>query len=162
MIEQCRADDREFLRAMLASLRPTDRLEIHCLTDGLEEELFQSVKNSAECYKVQSKDGRPYALFGAVLVPGEDGALIWCVCSVFIREKWLSFARESRRILRRWVKEYGVRYNVVAGFDSQAVAWLSWCGARLFEPNPLGRHGEMFRRFEIRKEETACAASLGG
>ena len=144
--------DREFLRSMATSLRPTDRLEIFCLTDAFGKELFNSVKNSVECYKVQANDGRPYALFGAVLVPGQEGALVWCVCSVFIQEKWLAFARESRRILRRWAEEYGVLYNVVAGFNSRAIAWLAWCGARLFEPQPLGRHGEMFRRFEIRKE----------
>lgn len=162
MIERCGTDDREFLRAMLASLRPTDRLEIHCLTDGLEEELLASVENSVECCKVQAKDGRPYALFGAAQVPGEEGALVWCVCSVFMQEKWMAFARESRRILRRWAREYGVLYNVVAGFNSRAIAWLSWCGAEFFEAKPLGRHGEMFRRFEIRKGEAPCAASSEG
>lgn len=90
-------------------------------------------------------DGREMELAG--------GRLVWCLGTPLIKAHKLAFAMESKRILSRWARKYGVLWNYVASFNQDALAWLEWCGAEFFELPAWKGRKERFVRFEIRGGE---------
>lgn len=78
------------------------------------------------------------------------GRLVWCLGTTRVASHHLAFAMESRRILMRWARKYGVLWNYVATFNRDALAWLAWCGAEFYELPAWKDRKERFVRFEIR------------
>lgn len=81
------------------------------------------------------------------------GRLVWCLGTQLIKAHKMAFAMESKRILSRWARKYGVLWNYVASFNQDALAWLEWCGAEFFELPAWKGRKERFVRFEIRGGE---------
>ena len=78
---------------------------------------------------------------------------VWGIKEVTLEAHKLAFAMESKRILSRWARKYGVLWNYVASFNQDALAWLEWCGAEFFELPAWKGRKERFVRFEIRGGE---------
>lgn len=81
------------------------------------------------------------------------GRLVWCLGTNRIAAHRLAFAMESKRILMKWARKYGVLWNYVATFNRDALSWLAWCGAEFYEIPAWQGHKERFVRFEIRAEK---------
>lgn len=81
------------------------------------------------------------------------GRLVWCLGTNRIAAHRLAFAMESRRILMKWARKYGVLWNYVATFNQDALAWLAWCGAKFYELPAWKGRKDRFVRFEIRAED---------
>ncbi|BEU87824.1 hypothetical protein TAMA11512_12880 [Selenomonas sp. TAMA-11512] len=158
------SDKREAGKELLKNLRDADYAEIAAM-EGLKRDTqeyrirsFLAVKNevkssislSDEVWEARKKDGELLVLWGRRKLEGFDGCLIWCLGTDAIKTMFASFARESKEILRGWVKEYGLLYNAVSEENTDAVKWLNFIGTGYTEPFPRGDMA--FRPFYITEE----------
>ena len=156
-IERCKNDEHEFIQKFVMNLRESDRMELDAVSNKMYgQEISDSIKNSAEAYKVTGEKGEPLVLYGAVKMKNRSGALIWCLATDDIMHYKRELVKVSAAILKIWVKRYGRLYNCVAEFNARAIRWLEHNGAK-FEPSmPLGKHHEGFLYFQI-GDEKKCA-----
>lgn len=114
----------------------------------IEREIRESIEMSDECWiGVDRKNRYLIAAWGIRKVKGRRGRLIWCLRTYLMDRYWVSFASESRKILQRWAKDYGVLYNAVGAFNADSIRWLEWCGAKFDNPVQIGM--ENFLPFRI-------------
>lgn len=144
--------DNDFVDKFLQDIREDDRRELFAMTEDIRREIMESITFSAECYAaVTEETAEPIVVFGRVMQPARDGALIWCLGTDKLQEYWFPFLRESRRILHGWAAEYDVLYNVVADFNTIHMRWLSWLGAKFH--SSFDKNGATFIHFTIDKED---------
>lgn len=148
-IEPAKKNEEIFIRKFVKDIREVDAYELTTCSETPEEELRESLKRSAEAYKVSDIKGRPLVIYG--VIDELEGGLIWCVGTNALRNYWIPFTRESKAIISRWKKEYGILFNAVTTNNLQAIHWLRSLEAVFGEPFEFNRRE--FRRFEIRNTE---------
>lgn len=141
-------EKKELTHELTDLLRDADRREITAGGRSAYDEVRDSIHMSAECFAAFAGPDRALvAVWGYRRVKGADGRLIWCLGTYHIKEYWLPFAIESRRILSRWARRFGVLYNAVGAFNHDTIRWLEWCGARFHGQVQVG--DETFLPFTI-------------
>lgn len=120
----------------------------HPPEDPIYTEIRESIEMSDECWiGVDRRNRDLIAVWGIREVEGRRGRLIWCLGTYLMDKYWMSFASESRKIIKRWAGRYGVLYNAVGAFNKDSIRWLEWCGAKFDEQVPIGI--EYFLPFRI-------------
>lgn len=153
-IVACQGEEHNFIKEFLLDLREADRRELAAVCDGMfGKEIAESIKNSAEAYKVIGGAGVPLAVFGIVLVEGRAGRMIWCLGTNALEPYKWPFIRESRSIVMDWKQKHRRLYNCVGAFNEKSIRWLKWLGAEFSEPFPVGEKNEKFVYFEIKGDE---------
>lgn len=141
-------EKKELAEELTELLRDEDRREITAGGRSAYDEVHDSIHMSAECYAAFAGEDRTLiAVWGYRRVKGADGRLIWCLGTYQIKRYWLPFAVESKRIIARWARRFGVLYNAVGAFNHDTIRWLEWCGAVFHEEVKVG--DEVFLPFTI-------------
>lgn len=104
----------------------------------------------------------------AAIVEGQVAG-IWGVCGTvlgYTGQPWLltakiaekypiQFALLYRQEVRKMLEIYDVLENVVDFSYKEAIKLLNLCGFTVHDPLPLGPNGELFSRFEMRRQDDA-------
>lgn len=97
-------------------------------------------------------DGVPAGIFGV----GDLNLLArkgspWFLGTDLVDANAATFARASVFWRDQLLQRYDVLANLVDDRNAASIRWLRWLGFTLSEPIPVGRGGEMFRLFELRR-----------
>jgi hypothetical protein len=131
-------------------LRRKDAEEVLALGAGsIEDELAQSFAQSRQRYTIE-RGGVPLAMFGILpeTILG-DRAVVWLLGTDDLAKIKKTFVRGTGLFLRKFLEEYPILFNFVPADYTQTIRWLEAFGARFDAPEPVGRRGEMIRRFVI-------------
>ena len=132
------------IRHIAENLRERDRAEIWASHRRRPEELPQV------CSRVEAfawvVDGVPVVMFGC----SADGGIgvPWLLATEEVNYHSVSFLRQSRRICRDWLQQYGTLANYVHSGNEQCILWLISLGFAF--PGSVMINGEKFIRFEKR------------
>lgn len=144
-------------RELTRKLRAVDQREILAFTPDIGREVSESIDWSYELQYATTKNGDLIAVWGVQPKKGQgqkeksEYALIWCLGTDLVKKYAFSFARESKFILQEWAKKYGMLFNTVGKFNTDAIHWLKWIGADFLEGDQgIIRNGEVFLPFVIR------------
>lgn len=141
---------------MHKSLRESDRLEILASHNHTPyEALRYGIEHSSICLTVLFKDD-PVAIGG--VVPDKNvkqAAVVWLLGTNDVYQMRLSFLKLSKVYIRLLQQLYPILYNFIDPRNIATIRWLSWLGATLDDPQPIGVNKAMFQYFSIEKWEMA-------
>jgi hypothetical protein len=144
----------QLYKEMLEGLREIDRREMEGLGVSVRSGLEQSIYDTDVVHYARVKEtGKLILCYGIqhFLVVGGKYHIIWCLGTEEMKRFGKSFVKESEKVIRQWVDDYGTLLNTVATFNKEAIAWLKWLGAEFSPPRTIS--GVEFVDFVIRKKE---------
>lgn len=97
-------------------------------------------------------DGQPEVMFGVAdlnILTGTGAP--WLLGTDAVERHFRQFLRQSLQWRERLSAEYEVLMNFVHDENEVSKRWLSWLGFTLSDPFPMGKSGEAFRLFEMRR-----------
>lgn len=99
-------------------------------------------------------DGVPAAMFGVADVNILTGTgCPWLLATDEAERHRRAFARVSLWWREKLFARYDVLKNFVHDDNHTSKRWLTWMGAVMSDPAPIGPEGEMFRLFEMRRPD---------
>lgn len=139
------------VRELGEKLRDKDRQEIEIYGFPTNKALWRSFKGSFMRYTA-FVDGEIAAMWGVGGAPMGGTGQPWLMTTDAVYKiSPLRFARMYQREVLRMINIFPVLMNYVDAEYAAAVRLLDIVGFTLGEPEPLGTHGAMFRKFEMRR-----------
>lgn len=120
----------------------------------MEQAVISSAVTSAEVL-VMTLAGKVICIGGVTPVEASigAGAYVWQLGSDEIDANMVSFYRETKKLMQRWIGQYGLLQNWVYAENAVSIRYLRRLGYTLSrEPVPFGAFGLPFYHFYIRGE----------
>lgn len=138
-----------------AHMRQADQDEVRAIRGdvSMKEALDECVLASSHCW-VAAQGAEPFAIFGVMPISLLHGtAAPWMLGTELASRLPRVLIREGRRYSRRMLDTYPYLINMVDARYTSSIRWLQHIGYTVFEAEPYGRRGELFNRFEMKKEK---------
>lgn len=138
-----------------AHMRQADQDEVRAIRGDvpMKEALAECVLASSHCW-VATGDSEPFAIFGVMPISLLHGiGAPWMLGTDLGKRFPRALIREGRRYSRRMLETYPYLINMVDARYTSSIKWLQRIGYTVFEAEPYGRRGELFNRFEMKKEK---------
>jgi len=141
------------LRILSNTMRPADRAEIEKFGWSVNKGLWRSYKGSLICKSI-FVEGELAAIFGIGGGAMSDIGTPWLI-TTYACEKVspLAFARTFQKEVLKMLQLFPVLANFVDASYDKAVKLLENCGFTIGEPEELGGHGELYRKFSIKRRK---------
>lgn len=137
------------LKEVADNMRQRDVDEITAATGMTPKDaLMFSRAVSHHCMTVVVND-HPIAISGVVGAP-HTAAIIWMLGTDGVAKFRQSFTKVAKENLKGLLAIYPLLYNWVDNRNRVSLSWLKRNGATIHDPEPWGRMGMMFRKFELR------------
>lgn len=137
-----------------ANMRPADTAEVLAIRGpgvSMKDALAECVLVSNSCWVAAAPE--PFAIFGVMPVSLLHGiGAPWMLGTALAAKHPRTLVREGRRYSLRMLEVYPYLINMVDARYTSSVRWLRHIGYTVFQPEPYGRCGELFHRFEMKKE----------
>lgn len=129
-------DETDYNDVINLQLRSKDVEEVRASSGGLEprEALKLSLLVSDKVW-VGVHEGKIEAVFGVTKTPTSEG-IPWFLTTDKFKEFTIAFAKESKRVVQKMLKEYKRLFNLVGANHKEAIEWLKWLGFTV-EENPI-------------------------
>jgi hypothetical protein len=121
----------------------------------MEQAVISSAVTSAEVM-VMTLNGKVICIGGVTPVDSSlgVGAFVWQLGTDDIDRNMVSFYRETKQLMQRWIDQYGLLQNWVYAENLVSIRYLRRLGYTLSsEPVPFGAYGLPFYHFYIRGEK---------
>lgn len=145
---EIRPTTREDILYLAANMRDADRRELEA-SSNLDPitALELSVSHSREPLTGLA-DGELVCCFGVVDVSllHREG-VPWMVATPAIEQHGKIFLLNSRRVVKKWRRQYRYMSNFVDVRNDIAITWLKWLGFKLHAPIPYGPRNMPFHPF---------------
>lgn len=125
-------------------MRESDVVEIYASHRRYPEELLEACKG-IQCL-VATKYETPFCLFGCNLKYGYG--MPWLLATDEIEFNSVWFLKQSKRLLKEWLEEYGILTNYIYAKNYASIEWLKWL--KFDFPEEVTINDEPFLRFEKR------------
>lgn len=135
--------------ALLAGMREADRVELTAASGAdLRGTVEVSLDNSHRAWALELY-GDLGALLGVVPTEVDGLGVPWLIGTTAIDRHARTHIRATRRYLAVMRDLYPQLINYVHAENHRSVRWLRWMGFTIHAPEPVGRNGELFHRFEM-------------
>jgi len=145
MFRKLTIDDLDYIDE---NLLPINKEEVKILTGKTFKEFCLGNESFMEASEVWEKDGKIITIFGGLPVEGELN--IWLLCTKNILNYKDKFKVWTYKRLMREKKNYDIITSMVYMKNYLTKKWLKRLGFEIGRPQPIGRNGELFCRFEMR------------
>lgn len=136
---------------MTLNLRLMDKLEITAYGISVRDGLKCCVQ-SQRTYLAVDENNKPLWIYGIEPAKTDLGYAIWFLATGRMQEHKIAFIRESKQVIKRWLKQYGTLYNYVYKDNVESIKWLAWLGAT-FSTRINTPKGLEFVLFQIRGDK---------
>ncbi len=136
---------------MKNNLRQSDVQEIWASHHHTPESALEyCVKNTI--FSCTVENGKPIAIFGInpTSILGNT-AVVWMLATDDLEKIQRRFLRHSKHFIAMMQGFYPTLYNWVDTRNTQSIAWLKFCGAKLEEAKPYGEEQLPFHYFVFSK-----------
>ncbi len=139
--------------ALAATMRQVDRDEVEATDGGTPlAALRTSMRHSSHAVTATDGEGRVLCMFGV----GAWGFMSntgvpWLLGSDLLDRYWRLFVRLSPKYLAAILDLYPELENLIDARSTRAIRWLKWLGFTVALPEPIGKNGELMRRFWLRR-----------
>lgn len=140
---------------LVSQMRPDDRAECEACGLSVRQAVEESVANS--CLAGAARiNGRLVALYGVVPMAPRPCSLAtlplglaWCLTTAVVAEFPVTFARQSRLILRAMLREVDVLGGFVDARYVKSIEWLRHLGVSVGPALAVQPTGASFRAFTV-------------
>lgn len=139
-------DDVEYL---INNIRQEDIEEIEAASDISVREALESTPNLLDNSSTWEVNGKLVCMFGITPCEDDKMGVIWMLATEEFHKYSKLFAVKSKKVILGLVEKYEYVFNFVYGKNTKSIKWLEWVGFHICDPEPLGKKGEAFHRFEI-------------
>lgn len=130
-------------------LRESDAREAYRATGKVAGCAVLTTWNRSKRKWIIFKDAKPVGLFG-VDAGGEGQGTPWMVGTPEMAKIGLFIGKNSVKYIAKMKEDFAALGNYVSVENKMSIAWLKWCGAKIYPPEPYGPHGYLFHPFELR------------
>lgn len=142
----------DHIASIAARMREADRVEVWASSRSTpHQSLMISLQNSRWAMTALV-DGQPEVMWGVAdlnILTGTGAP--WLLGTDAVEVNYRLFLRHSLQWKEKLSEQYQVLMNFVHDENEVSKRWLKWLGFTLSEPFELGRDGELFRMFEMRR-----------
>lgn len=142
----------DHIASIAARMREADRIEVMASSGSSPHHaLMNSLEYSDRAFTALV-DGRPEVMFGvaSLNVLTATGAP-WLLGTDAVVAHQRQFLRRSLCWKEKLFEGYETLMNFVHDDNVVSKRWLTWMGFKLHEPFTMGRRGEAFRLFDMRR-----------
>lgn len=144
---------QEHLEAVAANARPEDRAEFIAASGCTPLQVLERGAALSTCW-AGLVDDEPVCVFGVSPVSTLTGiGCPWMVATPAMERQPRALMRASRVVMDDFRSRYTWLTNFVDNRNQKAIDWLRWLGFSIGEPQPVGRDGALFRRFDWRRDD---------
>lgn len=149
-IEPLTADVASYI---LEEMRDDDIQEIRALRGDNIQRALALTLNVTEKPMMGLVGGEPICIFGISSRSRLSGVgHPWLVGTPAIDNTPVLFLRRSREVFEDIAMGYRYLYNYVDTRNTHSIRWLEWLGFQIGPAESIGRAGELFHRFEMRRD----------
>jgi hypothetical protein len=131
---EARASD---VRQMVKTLRARD-LEALLRAGDPAAIILEALQTSITCFTATA-DGVPAVMWGLCYHSMlNDQAYLWMLGTRIVDEHPVHFLRHSRAAMQMMRERYNLIYGECAVDFECSIRWLTWLGAKVWQPNPEG------------------------
>lgn len=143
----------DHIDAIVSDVRQADIDELEASSGSTPEQaLERGIKGSSWAVTVLY-NGKPVAIAGLIVVNLLCGfGSPWMVATHAVEENPRPFLRLSRQYVAKMADQCPLLINFVDDRNSVAIRYLEWLGFSMANPQPFGKSGLPFRRFEMRSQ----------
>lgn len=133
-------------------MRQADRDEVKAASGKSPFEALEYSLEKSSVARTVLVDGVPAGMFGC----GDLNILLGIGCPWLLGTDDLmlerrAFLRASVDWRNQLLSRYAVLRNLIDDRNDVSIRWLRWLGFGFSDPMPVGKSGEMFRLFEMRR-----------
>jgi len=149
----------DHIDAIAHNMREADIKEVMALNGSSPRQALEDSLAHSAYHLTVLCHGRPEIMFGVgdVNILSAIGAP-WLLGTEWIEKQPRVFLRHSRHWCDQLFRPYRVLINVVDDRNLTSKRWLQWLGFTLHAAQPLGKNGELFCPFEMKKTQEAVTA----
>jgi hypothetical protein len=145
-VRKTEPDDIEYL---IENVRPEDEEEVKEFSGETVREVLEGTPELDKS-QVWVVDGKIVCMFGVTPLPKyPKTGLIWLLATPDFHKHTKSFAVRNKAVFEEVIKDYEYVFNYVLSKNEDSVRWLTWLGFNMGEPQPIGKTGANFNRFEL-------------
>lgn len=130
-------------------LRGSDAREIYRATGKVPGCAVLTTWSRSKRKWIIFKNAKPIGLFG-VDAGGEGQGIPWMVGTPEMANIGLFISKNSAKYIAKMKEVFATLVNYVDVENKVSIAWLEWCGARIYPSEPYGPQGHLFHPFELR------------
>lgn len=146
-VRQATLDDVEFL---IENIRPEDVEELDALDGSTVRKALDETENLLENSQVWEVEGEMVCMFGVTPLQDDDEVgVIWMLATTEFEQYSMMFAARCKKVVEKMLSGYEYVFNYVHSKNVKSIRWLKWLGFHICDPEPLGKKGATFHRFEI-------------
>lgn len=133
-------------------MRPADVAEVAAMSGRSPDDALAFSLGKSSFAWTAMLDGQPEVMFGVgdINILARTGSP-WLLGTDAVEREYRMFLRQSRDWSEQLFERYDLLRNFVDDRNEVSKRWLQWLGFTLLDPIPIGRNGEMFRLFELRR-----------
>lgn len=148
--------NKEYADYIADHLKATDYIEVVGLTGRDTRRAVASCVRCSEWSRVCLIDNEPAVIFGVeVTDPINNVGCIWMLTTELTQKHKLFIGRETKKYIRKFMEHYTMLFNYVDNGNDFTLRWLRFLGAKIYDPEPAGIYGFLYRRFEFTKAGVA-------
>lgn len=142
----------DHVASIAARMREADRVEVWASSRSTPHQALMQSLTQSRWAMTALVDGQPEVMFGVADLNVLTGTgAPWLLGTDAVDKNFRQFLRQSRQWKEKLSEQYQVLINFVHEENEVSKRWLSWLGFTLSEPFELGKEGELFRMFEMRR-----------
>lgn len=142
----------DHISSIAARMREADRVEVWAASRSTPHSSLMTSLQHSRWAMTALVDGRPEVMWGVAdlnILTGTGAP--WLLGTDAVERHYRLFLRHSIQWKEKLSEQYQVLMNFVHDENEVSKRWLKWLGFTLHEPFEMGRDGELFRMFEMRR-----------
>ena len=98
-------------------------------------------------------DGELVCIYGCVRKDELSGVgYPWLLATPELKKHGRIFARYVKRFLQEMLEDYDVFLNYGDAENKTSVRWMTWLGFWAYPPEPKGKDGHLYHRYEMKRK----------
>lgn len=135
---------------LIDHIRPEDQEEVDALDGSTVEQALEETPDLLGNSFVWEVDGKVVCMFGVTPCEDHEGVgIIWLLATSEFDKYTKMFAIRCKRVFEEVIKDYEYLFNYVYSENKKSIKWIEWLGFTVHDPEPLGREGAAFHRFDM-------------
>lgn len=136
---------------LIQDMRNPDMVELLMGPTAPDRAVYASIANSRYCLQVRDKEHNLLAIYGLaagqISIHGTEATPIWFLGTKKAYRHNRALVHYGKEYCERWVTEAGPLCNYIWIGNEPALRYIRHLGARLLDPEPLGKNKELFIPF---------------
>tara|TARA_R110002096_G_scaffold221155_3_gene409945 strand:- start:207 stop:671 length:465 start_codon:yes stop_codon:yes gene_type:complete len=142
----------EHVAEMTEVMRTEDAFELMDYAGATPAQALKTLRAGSRDTTSITADGKLVCIYGCVRKsPLSNVGCPWMLATPELPKHGRIFVRYVRAFLQEMLKDYDMFLNYGDASNKTSVRWMKWLGFWAFPPEPVGKTGHLYHRYEMRR-----------